>query len=117
MGELNERIKQLRRERKLSQEELAKYIGVTRTAIVEIEAANRKVSAEELRKFSELFRVSADELLFGKKLSYDLLLLQSFSTLDESDQKEILGLIEFKRMRKEQGLYGHKESRANKKTV
>jgi len=108
MSELYERIKQERRERQLSQEQVANYLGVNRTAIVEIESGKRKVSAEELKKFCELFCMSADMLLYGEELPPipDLVLFRSFSTLDEEDQKEILGLIEFKRMRKERKWYG-----------
>ncbi len=102
MKTLYERIKKARMDLHLSQEYVAKMIGVSRTAIVEIESDRRKVSAEELRKFSELFQISSDELLND---SHDEMPVQMFArkfgSLDESDQKEILNLIEFKRRMKE----------------
>lgn len=55
--ELYERIKKARTELHLSQEYVASYLGVKRTAIVEIESGKRAVKADELRLFSRLFRV------------------------------------------------------------
>ena len=66
MRALYERIKEARTELHLSQDYVAKFLGVNRTAIVEIESGKRKVSADELGKFSELFQIPADELLNGR---------------------------------------------------
>jgi len=110
MSELCNRIKKARKEIRLSQEDVAKHLGLNRTAVVEIEAGKRKISSEELKKFCELFGKTADELLYGNTTSdVDLILLRNFAALDEADQKEIMGLIEFKRIRKEGGLLGYYE--------
>lgn len=102
MGELYERIKKARTELHLSQDYVAKFLEVNRTAIVEIESGKRKVSAEELGKFSKLFQISVDELLNGKSTEMPAqMFARKFGALDESDQQEILNLIEFKRMMKE----------------
>lgn len=102
MGEMNTRIKKARNDLHLSQEYVANYLGVNRTAIVEIESGKRKVSAEELGKFSELFLISVDELLNGREVSMPIsMFARKFGSLDQEDQKEILNLIEFKRMMKE----------------
>lgn len=102
MGELYERIKKARTELHLSQDYVAKFLEVNRTAIVEIESGKRKVSAEELGKFSKLFQISVDELLNGKSTEMPTqMFARKFGALDESDQQEILNLIEFKRMMKE----------------
>lgn len=75
---------------------------MNRTAIVEIESGRRKVSANELKKFSELFQISTDELLYGKVVSMPIqMFARKFGSLDETDQQEILNLIEFKKMMKE----------------
>lgn len=98
---LNERLKDKRIKLHLSQEYVANYLGVKRTAIVEIESGKRKVSAQELGKFSELYNISCDELLKGRNESmYAEILLQEFSDLDEFDKNEILNLISFKKMMK-----------------
>lgn len=102
MRRLFERIKAARIDLHLSQEYVAKYVQLNRNAIVEIEAGKRKVSAEELGKFSSLFNISVDELLNGKKIQMpNMIFARNFSELDESDQQEILNLIEFKKMLKE----------------
>lgn len=102
MNKLAERIKEARNTLHLSQEYVAKYLNVNRTAIVDIESGKRKVTANELGKLSELFRVPADELLNGKKMDMPMqFFARSFGSLDEEDQQEILNLIEFKRMMKE----------------
>lgn len=100
--ELYERLKKARTELHLSQDYVAKIVGVNRTAIVEIESGKRSVKTEELRRFSELFQISADELLNGRNTEMpNTVFARSFSSLDEDDQQEILNLIEFKKMLKE----------------
>lgn len=102
MRALYERIKEARTELHLSQDYVAKFLGVNRTAIVEIESGKRKVSADELGKFSELFQIPADELLNGRCTEMPVqMFARRFGALDEADQQEILNLIEFKRMMKE----------------
>lgn len=102
MRALYERIKEARTELHLSQDYVAKFLGVNRTAIVEIESGKRKVSADELGKFSELFKIPADELLNGRNTEMPVqMFARRFGALDEADQQEILNLIEFKRMMKE----------------
>ena len=102
MRALYERIKEARTELHLSKDYVAKFLGVNRTAIVEIESGKRKVSADELGKFSELFQIPADELLNGRSTEMPVqMFARRFGALDEADQQEILNLIEFKRMMKE----------------
>lgn len=108
MRALYERIKEARTELHLSQDYVAKFLGVNRTAIVEIESGKRKVSADELGKFSELFQISADELLNGRSTEMLVqMFARRFGALDEADQQEILNLIEFKRMMKERMQFGN----------
>lgn len=102
MNKMNERLKKARKDLHLSQEYVANFLGINRNAIIEIEAGKRKVSAEELGKFSELFLISTDELLHGRDVSMpSKIFARKFDSLDEEDQQEILNLIEFKRMMKE----------------
>ncbi|RLB04698.1 MAG: XRE family transcriptional regulator [Deltaproteobacteria bacterium] len=65
--ELGNRIKKLREERGISQQRLADLLGVSRPTISQIEAGERKVSADELLKFSEVFDISVEELLGLKR--------------------------------------------------
>lgn len=67
MSHLGLRIKRLRKSRELSQEALAKLLGVSRPIMSLIETGDRKVSAEEVKKLSELFGVSIDAMFDEKK--------------------------------------------------
>lgn len=110
MSELPDRLKAARKALRYSQDEVGKIMGLNRTAIVEIEAGKRKVSTGELKRFCELFGKTADELLYGTETSdRDLLLLRKFATLDEEDQRDIMDLIEYKKIRKEGGLLAYVE--------
>lgn len=100
---LYERLKTARKNLHLSQEYVSNYIGITRTAIVEIEAGKRKISTDELAKFSTLYQISVDELMNGRNIEMPVqMFARSFGELDEADQREILNLIEFKKKMKEQ---------------
>jgi len=102
MNTLFERLKSARKKLHLSQEYVSSYIGITRTAIVEIEAGKRKVSTDEIAKFSELYQISIDELINGRNIEMPVqMFARNFGELDEHDQREILNLIEFKKRMKE----------------
>lgn len=94
------RLKNLRKNRHLSQEFVAKKLNIPRTALVAIESNKRKISAEELKNFAELYNVSLDELMYGtskpaneKNISH---FVEKFSILSTSAQNEILNFIDFK---------------------
>ena len=99
---INERVREARKKLNLSQNYVAEYLGVNRNAIIEIESGKRKISSDELLKFSNLFLISTDELLKGRKIEEPgFVFTRKFEALDEKDQEEILNLIEFKRMLKQ----------------
>ena len=60
---LNERIKQLRTERGLSQVELAEKLGISKQSVSNWENDNIQPSIEMLLKLSHIFSVSTDYLL------------------------------------------------------
>lgn|SRR5574344_1773377 len=100
---MNERLKQIRKKLKLSQEFVANQLKMTRTTIVAIEAGTRKVSADELLKFSKLYGVNTDELLYGKVSDETEVraFARTFSELSDIDKKEIMNLMNFKKRYKE----------------
>ena len=61
--ELGKRIKEFREDLELSQEQVAKKLGLPRPSISQIESAQREVSSIELAKLAEIFGVSPDVLL------------------------------------------------------
>src|SRR5712692_6304557 len=62
---LAERLREARTAAGLSQGQVAKKLGMHRPTVTEIEASRRKVSAEELRQFADLYGVSKDWLVDG----------------------------------------------------
>ena len=104
MSELCVRIKDARTKLHLSQQYVADHLGIGRSAVADIEAGRRKVSAEELDGLSDLFLVPIEELLHGRpSAAPSLVFARCFDQLDEEDQREILNLMEFKRTVKARG--------------
>lgn len=66
--EFNEKLQELRKQQKLTQEELAEILFVSRTAISKWESGRGYPSIESLIAISEFFAVSIDELLSGEEL-------------------------------------------------
>jgi len=67
MVTLGSRIKKYRESLGLSQEALAKLLGVTRPTLSFIENGLRKIYAEELKRLADIFGLSVDALLDEKK--------------------------------------------------
>jgi transcriptional regulator with XRE-family HTH domain len=61
------RLREARKMAGLSQGQVAKLLAVHRPTISEIEAGNRRVSAEELSRFAELYDVTVSWLLAETK--------------------------------------------------
>ena len=76
--ELNEKLQQLRKQRNLTQEELAQALYVSRTAISKWESGRGYPSIDSLKAIAKFFGVSLDELLSGEQLL----------TLAEADHKQ-----------------------------
>ena len=97
MMNVHEKIRKLRTQLNLSQDYVAKYLGVSRSTYTQMENGNRKVLAYEVAQLSNLFGVSADSLLNNTELSQPATVFaRSFEKLDPKDQEEIMNLIRFK---------------------
>ncbi|MBI4649999.1 DUF4065 domain-containing protein [Candidatus Desantisbacteria bacterium] len=57
------KIKKLRESAELSQEQLSELLTINRISLSQIENGDRKISAEEIAKFSKIFNISTDVLL------------------------------------------------------
>lgn len=66
--EFHEKLQQLRKNRGLTQEELAEALYVSRTAISKWESGRGYPSIDSLKELSRYFSVSIDDLLSGDKL-------------------------------------------------
>ena len=60
-----QKIKSLRTEKGLSQEQIAQVIGVSRPTYTAIESGKQKLDIEEAQKLAKLFGIGVDELLSG----------------------------------------------------
>lgn len=66
--ELGEKLQELRRQKGLTQEELAGILYVSRTAVSKWESGRGIPNIESLKAISKYFSVSIDELLSGEQL-------------------------------------------------
>lgn len=62
---IGDRIKQLRKEARMTQPELAKKLNVTRSAVATYENNTRQPSFHVLVRLAEIFHVTTDYLLVG----------------------------------------------------
>lgn len=106
---IGERLKKARKDAKIRQGAAAEKMEMSRPTLSAIEANKRLVWAEEITKFAEMYRVSANELLYGfsdelpeiesseatddqnaRLMKYSQLYVQ----LNEENQKNILEMME-----------------------
>lgn len=62
---LYQNIERLRKQRKITQEQMAKMLGLSRPTYINMENGEREPSASELEKMAAIFGVSISELLGG----------------------------------------------------
>ena len=63
MGNYGGRIASLRKKADLSQEDLSRMLGIQRVALSKIENDDRKISADELIKLSQIFNLTVEQLV------------------------------------------------------
>ncbi len=113
---LSERLKLLRKEKDLSQRELANLLNISNGTVAMYETNKRQPDNETLSKIADFFNVSIDYLLCRtdiKKtpnndgelkviLNDDELLaaIKKLMDLSEKDKKDIIEFIEFKKSKK-----------------
>lgn len=112
MVEISEKLKMARKASGMRQEDAAASMGMLRVTLSSIESGKRRVSTEELVKFSKLYNVDPNYLLeydndsnsdFYKRIRayYKYISLnQKFSELSEDDRQEILDIIDLKLKKK-----------------
>jgi transcriptional regulator with XRE-family HTH domain len=62
-GQIAERLREARKLAGLSQGQVAKMLGLHRPSVTEMEAGNRRVSADELARLADIYDVSVAWLL------------------------------------------------------
>ena len=71
MREIAERIVRIRKEKGITQVELAKTLGVTQPMVSRIEKGELRLNGEVIIKLAKLYQVSADEILGLKSTQSD----------------------------------------------
>ncbi|MET4043103.1 transcriptional regulator with XRE-family HTH domain [Bradyrhizobium sp. RT6a] len=101
---IGERLRQAREYLGLSQDEVARHLAVTRTAITGIETGQRRVEALELKKLSELYKQPSSyfsgEDEFASALPVDVAhLARKAAKLSSKDREELGRFAEYLRAR------------------
>ncbi len=99
--EIGERLRRSREYLGFSQEEVADSMEISRPAVSNIEAGKRKVSAEELRRFAQLYRRPYEYFLGeAEEIADDETVGALFRTtqeLSDGDREQVLRFAQFLR--------------------
>ena len=102
---LGARLREEREYLGFSQEDVARHLGVSRSAVSLMESGSRRVDALELQRLARLFQTSMERLtgsLQEDQESESLrLVARAAAHLSSSDRREILRFAQFLRSRKE----------------
>lgn len=98
---MGDRLRQLRLERRLSQEEVARQVGITRSAYSHYEINNRHPVYETLMKLASYFNVTLDYIIGGndtKRINRPIetqedKILELFKSMDYEQRQLSLGLL------------------------
>jgi transcriptional regulator with XRE-family HTH domain len=89
------KIRQLRRQRKLTQVELAERIGIHQSDLSRMEQGEYKVGLDTLLKVLQTFDLSIGDFFDESSRSENV--IDKFKTLSPAAQKEVENFIDFKR--------------------
>lgn len=94
------RLKEIRTQRKLSQKEVADYLGISDVSYGRYESGNREPSIEMLIKLSDLFKVTIDYIV-GKEdpafigmSKYEYALVLASRAADERAKEDAMLLLQ-----------------------
>lgn len=82
-------LRTLREERNISQDQLAREIGVSRPTYVQIEKGERELSVNEAQKLAAIFGMGLEQFLQGKKPERETPQLQPRKRVEESTEERI----------------------------
>jgi transcriptional regulator with XRE-family HTH domain len=107
---LGERLRDARKYLGLKQEEVAAYLKLPRTALIDIEKGQRRVEAIELTRLARLYRQSVGYLTGEDEESADLPadvahLARQAATMTAKDREELGRFAEYLRVRAKSGKF------------
>lgn len=102
---LGTKIREARMYRGFSQEQVAKFLGISRSSVSLIESGNRGIDSFELQRLAGLFECSIEELLIEDNkrkstLNSVEIIARATSGLSDEDIKEVIRFAEFLETRK-----------------
>lgn len=107
-GILGAKLRDAREYLGFSQDEVAKYLAIPRTALSHIESGQRRVDVLELKKLASLYKLSVS-FFTGKTPKDDSLpddvahLARAAAGLSESDRQELTRFADYLRVRSKSG--------------
>lgn len=96
-------IKQYRKEKRMSQEMLARQTGISAMSIRRYESGERRIRADDLRRISQILHIPPFALFGSGPLEGNPLLAQverEIKTLSEDELKQVHSYIEFLQMQR-----------------
>lgn len=82
MKESGKRIQELRRDRGMTQTQLAEYVGISSDNLGRIERGQQGVSIDLLIELADFFAVSMDYIALGRKMKVDAVRSMIRSAID-----------------------------------
>lgn len=93
--EIGNSIRYIRKEHKLTQEQLGKLLGLTKSAIVNYETGIRKIPVDVLVKFTNLYGISIDRMIKKQKTLADVIQSETGNiTLTEQQEQLLINYIQ-----------------------
>jgi len=109
---VGERIRTLRKDRNLTQAELATSIGIQQSDLCRMENGEYKVSLESLFKILSIFQINIAEFFHEEAppsfSERDVDFLREFQKLDPEAQREVWDFVRFKRLAEDEGAPEHR---------
>jgi len=103
--QMGQKLKEIREYLGYSQDDVAKYLAIARSAVSLIENGKRKIDSVELQKLSELFETPID-LLTGTATTHQgenfTVLQRAVNSLSSEDKEEVLRFAEYLKQRSSQ---------------
>ena len=89
-------IKRLRRQNKMTQEQLAEMMNVSIQMVSNLERGNKAIRIDNLINLSQILDISTDYILTGKETTDDIQALTArIAQLPDRDRKMVEMLVEF----------------------
>ncbi len=84
-------IKRFREEKKLTQDEVAEKLSVTRQAVSNWECGKTEPDIDTLHKLAEAFEVSIEEIIYGERRKHIQIIHKHVTAQDAVDMGAVIG--------------------------